>query len=176
MRLPWLFVCVLGCASPRPLPERAGDPAPVEVAPAPEAAPPLDVVDAALAPSSANRPVTVIFEVVHGATSPLRLRIPSTGIVQTLFDDHVASPACSVRHDENTNALSLQCAAADGGLDLRAYQAGDELVLDIRSLGDVLPDLVGEHRFPLPAGSRVSFEAKLPTSLRPNPGTGVSGP
>ena len=123
-----------------------------------------------------GRDVSVVFEVaaehrreLGGLSSVLRLRIPDTKVAQELFDDHVSRPACQERQDASRGAVFLRCSGADGAVSARAYQDGEDLVLDVVGNGDVRPTIEGQRRFKLPHGTRVRYVMRLTTTLGPNP-------
>lgn len=133
--------------------------------------------------AAGGREVTVIFEVVsqyrrelEGRSSPLRLRIPESGVTQEIFDDRVVRPACDDKQDRGRGALLVRCNGIDGSVTVRAHQQGDELVLDVHGVGDAPPSLRGpQHRFKLPHGTRVRYTTSLPATRTRNPGSGESG-
>jgi hypothetical protein len=132
--------------------------------------------------SDAGRPggrdVQVLIEIgIQGPYRPLVLRIPETGLRREIYDDRVSRPGCykQQRHDEK-NAIFMDCGGLDGHVMLRAYQVGDELVIETHGRGDVRPTLHGRHAFALPKGRRVKLVTRVPTMAGPLPGTFSSGP
>jgi hypothetical protein len=125
-----------------------------------------------------GRDVQVVIEVANqGPYRPLVLRIPETGLRREIYDDRVSRPGCykQQRHDEK-NAIFLDCGGIDGHVMLRAYQVGDELVIETQGRGDVRPTLDGRHAFALPKGRRVKLVTRVPDRVAPLPSTHSSGP
>jgi hypothetical protein len=125
-----------------------------------------------------GRAVAVIIEIaVQGGNRPLVLRIPETGVRQEIYDDRASTPGCrDQRRDADRNAIFLGCSGIDGGVTLRAYQRGDELVVETHGYGDVRPSLDGRHTFPLPKGRRLKLVARVPNQMTSLPGVMSSGP
>jgi hypothetical protein len=124
-------------------------------------------------PSPATRTTVVRFEVVRrrrreGVTAPLLVTIPELGTEREIFDDYVVAPACTSFEAKEQNAVSVSCSAMDGTVSVRAHQDGSELVVVVTGAGDVIPTLVGTHRFALPADRRVEFHLSLPKKRKPN--------
>jgi hypothetical protein len=130
------------------------------------------------ASDASGRAVAVIIEIaVQGGNRPLVLRIPETGVRQEIYDDRASTPGCSdQRRDAAKNALFLGCSGIDGGVALRAYQHGDELVVETHGDGDVRPSLDGRHTFPLPKGRRLKLVTRVPSQRTSLPGVMSSGP
>lgn len=123
--------------------------------------------------------VEVIFEVAkvyrpthRVSTSPFRLRIPKTRLSKEIYDDYVAQPSCTSQRDQQKNAIAVQCWSPDGRVKLRAYQVGDELVVEVEGEGDARPSLPSPSRFKLPVDSSVVFRTQLSTKIQLNPSSG----
>lgn len=103
----------------------------------------------------------------HRWTWPLTMTIQRFGKKLTLLDDYVASARCQVTPDKKHGAVFLDCLAMDRGVWVRAYQKGDELIVDFA----VRPDSAwGSERFKLPHGSRVKYVMHFPaTQQQANP-------
>ena len=147
-----------------------------------ENAPPAWLADpfSELPPAPPHRgTVEVIFEVAsvyrasqRAHTSPLRLRIPATGLSREIYDDYVVRPACTARADSVKAALFVNCFSPDGQITLRAYQVDSELVIEVRGAGDVPPSLPAFTRFKLPKDSGLRFRTQLSPNVARNPSSG----